>query len=362
MYKIKQQVTDPIDGADIMDHLFCSAVFTDRVKITPSQLNAGYADVIARRIRDRNEGKCTSFGYVRAGTVRVLRISAGRVETRMLNGDVTFTVQFRCSVCNLTKGSVVSGKVLNTNRFAVLAGCSVDDTTIVHAIIPKQSTTVASVADVEGLRVGDSVNLEIMGSKYELNDRKIKAVARVLDTDASLPPSAELSAPSFRGADEEGGEDDDPLGGPDDGAGGGEEEMGGDDDDDDDVDGAAAAKKKKNKDDDDAEEAEEEDEDEVEEDEEEEEEGESVADSVVDGDGDGDGYRPDKRGDGGKKKNKPAATAKAKGGGGGGASMSTAATKEEDVLSYDGGDESFSDGGGDSSSFGDDASSVGTDI
>ena len=164
-----------------MDHLFCTSVFTDRVKLQPSQLNAGYGDFIARQLRRRNEGRCTPNGYVRTGSLKVLRISAGRVETRMLNGDVTFTVQFKCSVCNLSKGCVIVGKVMNTNRFAALAGCTVDGAVVVDAIIPKQSTSVASVADVNELRVGDAVRMEVMGAKYELNDSKIKAVARVLD-------------------------------------------------------------------------------------------------------------------------------------------------------------------------------------
>ncbi|MFB6197491.1 MAG: hypothetical protein ABEI52_04385, partial [Halobacteriaceae archaeon] len=175
------------------------SVLVDRVKLCPADLHAGYVDVIREKLVSKVDGRCTPYGFVRSGSIELLRVSMGSVETRMLNGDICFTVQYRCLLCNLTKGAVLFGKVMNLNRFAVLVGSLLDDNVVVETIVPKQSLDVVSLADLDRVRVDDIVRIEVVGSKYELNDKKIRAVARILSTsETDVPQGSGVGASDQR--------------------------------------------------------------------------------------------------------------------------------------------------------------------
>jgi len=136
------------------------------------------------------EGRCSRHGYVVPDTVQFGTCSMGRIDGSSLNGDVVYKVEFSATLCNPPVGARLRAKVVNVNRFGILAqgGIGVLAATptmgIMDIIIAKQGASgpvlTESVVDLDGVRIGDGITIEVLGKRFELNDARITVVGRVL--------------------------------------------------------------------------------------------------------------------------------------------------------------------------------------
>lgn len=245
--------------------IFTKCLLDDNVKIKPHLLGSNIKTVIKSILVSRYEGKCSHHGYIKKDSIAVYKYSPGVVMASSLNGDILFKVQYYAEVCNPVPETTVTAKVVNHNKFGILAECSVDKQTVLEIIIAKNTNTLVSEVNLQDIKIGDTVTVEVIGKKFELNDKKISVVGRIVSEKRSTKGSAKQVQ-----QDEERDEEDDIT-----------EEDG-------DTDTVASEDEKDEEEEADEEEAEEE---EVEEPEEADEDEDAADDGVedVDGDDDGDG-------------------------------------------------------------------------
>jgi hypothetical protein len=107
-----------------------------------------------------------------------------------LNGDVEYIVKYSADVCNPAVGSSVKAKVVNQNMFGILAECSIKNGSItrpvLEIIIAKVSSTNDPEVNVESVNVGDIINVEIVGKKFELDDTKITIVGKIISNKKNI--------------------------------------------------------------------------------------------------------------------------------------------------------------------------------
>lgn len=158
------------------DHIFMRQQLCEKIKLEPAFISTSYKDEVFKRLKARVEGICTKHGYIRPDSVEIHKICSGRVELIGLNGSTVFDVVFWADVCNPLLGSVLKCRVTNINKFGIL----VEAGNIIEAIIAKNSVSIQSDVDLEKVRIGDDVMIEVVGKKYELNDQKISLIARIV--------------------------------------------------------------------------------------------------------------------------------------------------------------------------------------
>lgn len=168
--------------------VFVKSLLMDRVRLAPSEVAKDYKDTVAAKLRAKIEGKCSRHGYVRPNSVDIARIQPGTLRMFSLNGDVMYTVYYKALVCNPAVGSIVEAKVTNTNKFGILAEVQIDvsdehgapkKTTVLEIIVAKQGAF-ASDINLNTVEAGDVVNIEILGKKFELNDRRISSFGKIV--------------------------------------------------------------------------------------------------------------------------------------------------------------------------------------
>ena len=181
--------------------LFVRSLIRDTVLLKPQFIGADYRDVILSQLQGRYDGACNSHGYVQSGSISIHKVSLGRVEAVSLNGDVSYDVQYFAGVCNPAVGSRLPVRVINMNKFGILAhgGVQAPDGSfvpVVEAIITRHLNSVAaSDVNLDTVQVGDTVTIEILGKKFELFERKIAVVARIVSDDgASVHAHAQAQA------------------------------------------------------------------------------------------------------------------------------------------------------------------------
>lgn len=158
------------------DHIFIRMQLIEKIKLEPAFISSNYKDEVLKRLKAKVEGICTKHGYIRTDSVEIYKVCCGRVELIGLNGSTVFDVYFWADVCNPLLGSVLKCRVSNINKFGIL----VEAGSIIEAIVAKNSVSIQSDVDLEKVRIGDDVMIEVVGKKYELNDKKISLIARVV--------------------------------------------------------------------------------------------------------------------------------------------------------------------------------------
>jgi hypothetical protein len=118
-----------------------------------------------------------------------------------LNGDIRYIVQLRADVCNPTIGSTWKCRVKNTNKFGILATIAGENHAgspdVVDIIISKEGTFASDVGMSE-IRIGDTINVEILGKKFKIGEKKITAVGRLVHGEAGHEGGAHVN---FEGDD-----------------------------------------------------------------------------------------------------------------------------------------------------------------
>lgn len=180
--KIKKK-DDEKKNNPIQQDIFIRTVLIDKVRLKPNQISSNLKDVLQWILEKQYEGKCSYHGFIRPNSIKVFNYSMGKIFDASLNGDVDYHVQYYAYLCNPAIGSIVPAIVTNKNNFGVLAESFVDNykrkDSVLEIIVVKSHQTDKSI-DLDSLKENDKVNVEILGKKFELNDKKISAWGRIV--------------------------------------------------------------------------------------------------------------------------------------------------------------------------------------
>ena len=160
-------------------------MLNDRIKIEPKYLSKSYRTYVTNRLKNSMEGVCTKHGLIKQGSIDVYKVAPGSIELIGLDGSVVFDVYYHAEVCNPLVGSIIKANVVNVNKFGILA----ESAGILEIIVAKNSVNIAhdSVVNLDTIQIGQTVTVEVVGKKFELGDKKISIVGRVVSTETKVP-------------------------------------------------------------------------------------------------------------------------------------------------------------------------------
>lgn len=159
-------------------------LLSDKVRVTPAELGCNIQDVLLHKLRTQMEGRCTRHGYIKPDSIQLRRSSMGLVQAFTLNGDAVYRVAYTAQVCNPSIGCVVRAKVVNMNKFGLLAEAVVSGTSttsVLEIIVARTMVNAKHDVSIDSIRVNDTITVQILGKKYELNERRISVVGRLVD-------------------------------------------------------------------------------------------------------------------------------------------------------------------------------------
>lgn len=164
--------------------MFLPVRFKTSVQIAPGDLNDNFDETIKAKLKDTLEGVCSRYGYIKPGSLEIIKRSAGLFTKQHFNGHLRFEIQCRGDVCNPAQGLVVQAVVKNKNAMGLLAESSIEiannTVPILDIIIPKKSNGIMSEIDLEEVQIGDHIYVMVMGKRYQLNDTSISIIGRAV--------------------------------------------------------------------------------------------------------------------------------------------------------------------------------------
>lgn len=199
--------------------LFIPTRFKTHIQLSQQELaevEGSIDDLLLEKLRATHENIYTRFGYIRGGSLSILKRSAGVFVKQHFNGYTRYELFCRGEICEPAKGAVYEAVVRNKNALGIHAeaGMSEDAPAVLDIIIPKRAAGIQSEVPLDDLQPGDHVFVEVLGKKNILNDRQIsiigRAVAEPKKTPEASPTAAEASEEPAGGdeAESEAGESD----------------------------------------------------------------------------------------------------------------------------------------------------------
>ena len=165
-------------------NVFNRVLCKECLKLEPRAITKNFREELLRRLRTRVEGVCSKHGYIKHGSVELYKVAPGVIELATLAGNVIYEVYFHADICNPLVGNVFTAVVANVNRFGVLADAGYThegkQISVLDIIVAKNSVNIQSEVDLNAVKIGDELKIEIIGKKYDLGDKKISAIGRVV--------------------------------------------------------------------------------------------------------------------------------------------------------------------------------------
>ena len=143
-----------------------------RVSLNPRFLDLDFAKYIEKIVKNNVEGRCIREGYVVPGTTIVLERSMGNLNNNQFNGNIIYDVKIGVKICNIPVNSIVKAPIIKMNKLGLLAELGP-----LMIIVPKE---IHNNKDAfKDIKIGDEIELLIIGKTFELNSKKISVYARL---------------------------------------------------------------------------------------------------------------------------------------------------------------------------------------
>ena len=148
--------------------------FETKVTLTAKDLGKDITDLdglLEKKIKEQYEGKCSRNGYVLPDTVHLVSRSIGMVEKGRYTGDILFFAEASAKVLQPPDGIEIEGIVVRQNRM----GMYIDYMKAIRVMVPRD-LHIGELEFNEGVKIGDTVRVEIKKSRYQVNDTSILSV------------------------------------------------------------------------------------------------------------------------------------------------------------------------------------------
>lgn len=152
-----------------------TAFFEKKINLTPGEFNEvkneSIDSLLEKKAKQLIENKCSEQGFVLSGTIKLLSRSMGYFESARFTGDAVYYVKLEGKIVYPADGVRVVGEVIRKNKM----GLYVDYRKAVRIQVPRDLHIGSE--EYEDVEVGDTIEVELKRSKFQINDPYILASA-----------------------------------------------------------------------------------------------------------------------------------------------------------------------------------------
>lgn len=181
--------------------------FNTTIILTPNELNKHFENSILTKIKATLENSCSKHGYIKKGSIKIIKRSPGYIKEAHFNGNIAYDLNCIAEICNPAQDSIVKCIVKAKNNLGLLAIGKYEDMAILEVIIPKITSGILSDVNIDNISIGDEINVIVCGKKFTLYDKMISIIGRIIkdkvDDDISVIEEVEDDSPSIDDEEED---------------------------------------------------------------------------------------------------------------------------------------------------------------
>jgi DNA-directed RNA polymerase subunit E'/Rpb7 len=161
-------------GGQVEFSLFDRAIMERQVAVHITNVGKNLTQTLESVVKKQYEGRCTVEGFIKPDSVSIRSYSAGRAT----GDNVCFAVVFECQVCNPVEDMVIKCIARNVTKAGIRAESVVVPSPVVVFVTRDHnygSEYFSSIGE------GDTINIKVIGQRFELYDDHISIVAQLVE-------------------------------------------------------------------------------------------------------------------------------------------------------------------------------------
>ena len=160
---------------NFIESIYTRSLITRTVSISINHVGTNIEKVLEEYIAYSFEGKCIVEGFVKSGTTKIITYSSGLVQ----GVNVIFEVAFECSVCFPVEGMNIYCIAKNITKAGIRAESSTDNPSPFVVFIARDHHF--NMPKFSAIKEGDKFIANVIGQRFELNDKYISIIAQLKD-------------------------------------------------------------------------------------------------------------------------------------------------------------------------------------
>jgi DNA-directed RNA polymerase subunit E'/Rpb7 len=156
--------------------VYIQSLLTMKVILPIVEVGKNMKENLEKIISKRNEGKCISEGFIRPGSIKVIRYSSGNVTGQY----VEFETVFECMICHPVEGMLIECDVKTITKAGIHAEVtdSVGAVPITAFIARDHHFTDRAFSEI---KENAKIVVRVIGTRYELNDPYICVIGKLIE-------------------------------------------------------------------------------------------------------------------------------------------------------------------------------------
>lgn len=156
--------------------VYIKSILTMKIILPITEVGKNIKDNLEKIISKRNEGKCIAEGFIRPGSIKVIRYSSGNVN----GSNIEFETVFECMICHPTEGMLIECDVKTITKAGIHAEVidNVGTVPITAFIARDHHFNENNFGDI---KENMKIIVRVIGIRYELNDPYICVIAKYLE-------------------------------------------------------------------------------------------------------------------------------------------------------------------------------------
>ena len=170
--------------------IYTNMILTRKVYLPFNTIGSNVKEIIEKNIVSNIEGKCDVDGFIKNNSCVVKTFSSGVIK----GNNIVFDVVFECMVCSPVEGMIIPCIVKSITKAGVRAELNEDPSPIV-VFIARDHNNKNPVFNK--LTVDEHINIKVIGTRFELNDKFISIIANIHEGIRKKKPKITIQGEDF---------------------------------------------------------------------------------------------------------------------------------------------------------------------
>jgi DNA-directed RNA polymerase subunit E'/Rpb7 len=156
--------------------VYIKSILTMKIILPITEVGKNIKDNLEKIISKRNEGKCIAEGFIRPGSIKVIRYSSGNIN----GSNIDFETVFECMICHPVEGMLIECDVKTITKAGIHAEVVDNDGTVpITAFVARDHHFNEST--FSEIKENMKILVRVIGVRYELNDPYICVIAKFIE-------------------------------------------------------------------------------------------------------------------------------------------------------------------------------------
>lgn len=154
--------------------VYIQSLLTMKVILPITEVGKNMKENLEKIISKRNEGKCIAEGFIRPGSINVIRYSSGVVN----NKNIEFETVFECMICHPVEGMLIECNTKTITKAGIHAEV-VDSTGAIPITVFIARDHHYNDKYFNEIKENIKITVKVIGVRFELNDPYICVIGKL---------------------------------------------------------------------------------------------------------------------------------------------------------------------------------------